>query len=292
MEIKWIGANSNNYEVGRRNTKIDRVVLHWIVGTLSAADATFQDPKRVASAHYGVGPTKIHQYVKEEDTAYHSGNFQFNLRSVGIEHQGGPSLAIAESTYEKSARLVLDICTRNGIPLNRQHIVKHSEIKATQCPGTLDVDRVISMAIAFKGEPEMANTVNITNDKFKELVQKATQSDAVADTFNFDRMDADLGNKVKRAVEDLKSGVSSAQKDNADAQQARLVLEQTVTNLTTERDGLSTKLKAAQNQKPTVITKEVEITKEVIVQPRTVGELLSIIGKFVTGVRGGERING
>jgi N-acetylmuramoyl-L-alanine amidase CwlA len=288
MDIKWIGANKVSYEVGRRGTPIDRITLHWIVGTLAAADATFLSAKGT-SAHYGVGPKEVHQYVKEEDTAYHAGNFPFNLRSIGIEHEGGPDLPIVDAVYEKSARLVLDICTRYGIPLDRQHIFKHSEIKATQCPGTLDVDRVINMAIALKGEPEMANTVNITNDKFKELVQKATASDTVADIFGFDRMDADLGNKVKKAVEDLKSSVSSAQKDSSDAKAAKSALEQTLATITTERDDLATKLKAAQNQKPTVITKEVKV--EVPVAPRTVGELFSIIGKFVAGVRGGDGAN-
>jgi N-acetylmuramoyl-L-alanine amidase CwlA len=289
MDIKWIGAHANNFQKGRNGTKIDRIVLHWIVGTLSAADSTFQNGSRQASAHYGIGPKEIHQYVKEEDTAYHAGNFPFNLRSIGIEHEGGPNLPIAESVYEKSARLVLDISTRYGIPLDRQHIYKHSEIKATQCPGTLDVDRVISMAIAFKGEPEMANTINITNDKFKELVQKATQSDAVADVFGFDRMDADLGNKVKKAVEDLKSEVTAARKDSGDAIEAKSALEKTVAALTTERDELATKLKAAQNLPPKVVTKEVEVEK--IVAPRTLGELFSVIGKFVSGVRGGDATN-
>jgi predicted nucleic acid-binding Zn-ribbon protein len=146
------------------------------------------------------------------------------------------------------------------------------------------------MAIAFKGEPEMANTVNITNDKFKELVQKATQSDAVADVFNFDRMDADLGGKVKKAVDDLKNDVSSAQKELSDKTNTLQALEEAFENRTKEVEDLTAKLKAAQNVKPTVITKEV--VKEVVVQPRTVGELFSIIGKFVSGVRGGDVTNG
>jgi septal ring factor EnvC (AmiA/AmiB activator) len=146
------------------------------------------------------------------------------------------------------------------------------------------------MAIAFKGEPEMANTVNITNDKFKELVQKATQSDAVADVFNFDRMDADLGGKVKKAVEELNNTITAVRKDVTEFEQNVKTLRETITTVTAERDEFEVKLKAAQNVKPTVITKEV--VKEVVVQPRTVGELFSIIGKFVSGVRGGDVTNG
>lgn len=144
MNIKWIGAHSNNYEAGRKGQKITKVVLHWIVGKLSAADATFQDPTRVASAHYGIGPSEIHQYVKEEDTAYHAGNLTVNRQSIGIEHQGGPDIPITEDTYKQSIELVADICKRYGIPADREHILKHKEIKATQCPGTLDVDRIVN----------------------------------------------------------------------------------------------------------------------------------------------------
>lgn len=144
MNIKWIGAHSNNYEAGRKGQKITKVVLHWIVGKLSAADATFQDPTRIASAHYGIGPSEVHQYVKEEDTAYHAGNLTVNRQSIGIEHQGGPDIPITEDTYKQSIELVADICKRYGIPADRQHIIKHNEIKATQCPGTLDVDRIVN----------------------------------------------------------------------------------------------------------------------------------------------------
>lgn len=144
MNIKWIGAHSNNYEAGRKGQKITKVVLHWIVGKLSAADATFQDPTRIASAHYGIGPSEVHQYVKEEDTAYHAGNLTVNRQSIGIEHQGGPDIPITEDTYKQSIELVADICKRYGIPADREHILKHKEIKATQCPGTLDVDRIVN----------------------------------------------------------------------------------------------------------------------------------------------------
>ena len=52
MTIKWLGANSNNFQVGRSGNKIDKVVLHWIVGKLSAADAVFNNPDRQVFAPY------------------------------------------------------------------------------------------------------------------------------------------------------------------------------------------------------------------------------------------------
>ncbi|MBR2706402.1 MAG: N-acetylmuramoyl-L-alanine amidase [Mogibacterium sp.] len=38
-----------------------------------------------ASAHYGVNGNNIGCYVDESNTAWHCGNWGYNLRSIGIE---------------------------------------------------------------------------------------------------------------------------------------------------------------------------------------------------------------
>jgi hypothetical protein len=144
MNIDFIG--SPNYMPGRQGTKIDRVVVHWADGTLQAADQTFQDIKRQTSAHYGVEEGVIHRYVEEEDTAYHSGNWPMNLRSIGIEHSAQPGRDATDLTYQSSAQLIADVCYRNNIPIDREHILKHSEVIPTECPGTIDVDKLIALA--------------------------------------------------------------------------------------------------------------------------------------------------
>lgn len=136
MNPIWKG--SPNFTAGRGGKKPELVVMHWIVGTLASADATFAKSSRQASAHYGVGPNAVHQYVKEQDTAWHAGVWDINQRSIGIEHEGGPSIPITDGTYENSAQLIADIWRRYGkLPLR-----KHSEFKATQCCGTLDIARI------------------------------------------------------------------------------------------------------------------------------------------------------
>lgn len=147
----WIG--SPNFAPGRQGIKIDRIVLHWIVGTLSAADGTFQNRVNNVSAHFGVGDTAVHQYVQVSDTAYHAGNWAMNLRSIGIEHQGGPNLPISNETYMTSARLIVDLTREYSIPMDKEHILLHKEIVATNCPGTLDRDRLISEAKRLIGTP-------------------------------------------------------------------------------------------------------------------------------------------
>lgn len=155
MTIKWIGAHSSNYTVGREGKKIDKIVMHWIVGTLESCDATFAKDTRNASAHYGIGDGDVHQYVQESDTAWHASNWSVNQTSIGIEHEGGWVLndgtrkVPTDKTHQTSGELVADICRRYNIPADREHIRLHSEYTATTCPGSLDVNRIIEIAKNF-----------------------------------------------------------------------------------------------------------------------------------------------
>ena len=75
-----------------------------------------------------------------------------NQRSIGIEHlneTGAPTWTIAEATYKRSAELIADICRRYGMPCDRSHIIKHSEVYATACPGGIDIDKLVRMANDF-----------------------------------------------------------------------------------------------------------------------------------------------
>lgn len=167
--ISWIG--SPNYTKGRQGKKVEKIVLHWIVGKLAAADITFQNKTRGTSAHYAIGGEEVHQYVKEEDTAYHAGDWDVNTRTIGIEHEGGPNLAITEATYKTSGYLVSQIVRRYNIPLDRAHIIGHKEVKSTQCPGSLDIDRVISEAKKyFVPQPEPPQTGGETMNKEQLII--------------------------------------------------------------------------------------------------------------------------
>jgi N-acetylmuramoyl-L-alanine amidase CwlA len=169
MTITWIGAHANNYQKGRIGNTINKIIIHWIVGTLQSADATFQDPNRIASAHYGIANNTVHQYVKEEDTAYHAGNLVVNRQSIGIEHEGGPTMPITDATYDTSAQLVADLCRKYAIPVDRQHILRHGEISATECCGTLDVDKLVSMVASILAPVVNADTIAVDKAKFADF---------------------------------------------------------------------------------------------------------------------------
>lgn len=134
---------SPNFDSNR--VKIDRILIHWIVGNLATADAQFAKPNGT-SAHYGIEDETVHQYVKEENVAYHAGNYPFNQRSIGIEHSAAPDRPASPTTYLTSGLLVSQIAKRYNIPLDREHIMKHSQVVPTQCCGTVDIDKIIAIA--------------------------------------------------------------------------------------------------------------------------------------------------
>lgn len=145
----WIG--SPNYRAGRA-LPIDRIVIHWMVGTLASTDTVFQDKNRGTSAHYGIENGNVHQYVYERDTAFHAGVGTMNARSLGIEHSAAPGREATPETIETSARLIADLATRHSIPLDRQHVIKHSEVPyATQCSGTIPIDYLVERAKQLQG---------------------------------------------------------------------------------------------------------------------------------------------
>jgi len=138
---------TGNYDTSR--VTIDRIVIHTMVGTWQAAAARFDNPTSKVSAHYGVklDGGLIH-WLEEYNTAYHAGNYAMNQRSIGIEHEDGGDYngVRPDVLYTTSANLVRDICKFYNIPIDRQHILKHSEVIATGCPDALDIDRIVREA--------------------------------------------------------------------------------------------------------------------------------------------------
>jgi len=133
----------------RNGKKIEFIIIHWFgIGSIDGAIASFQNSARQASAHYLISNNRIVQMVDEVNCAWHCGNLDMNQRSIGIEHDAGidPARDLSEESYQTSGKLIREICDRYGIPLDRDHIKKHNEIKATQCPGTIDLDKLIDIA--------------------------------------------------------------------------------------------------------------------------------------------------
>jgi hypothetical protein len=184
MSITWIG--SPNRDKGRGGNSIKRIVIHWVVGNLAAADAEFQRPydpatkKHGTSAHYGVEDSTVHQYVSEADTAFHTGIYSVNQTTIGIEHSAQPDRAASEATYQTSARLIAEICNRYGLPINANTIIPHRAIVATQCPGTIDLSKLITLA-NNQGTSEMASSSIVDETTIRLVYNGFLMRDASAD---------------------------------------------------------------------------------------------------------------
>ena len=145
------GVDPNVMNCDGNRVKINRIIIHHNATTNDAVarHTWYVSSGHGTSAHYQVTPDKIWGCVGENYVAYHAGNYPVNQRSIGIEHlnnTGAPTWTIAEETYRNSAKLIRDICERYNIPIDRQHILKHSECSSTSCPGGIDIDRLVAMA--------------------------------------------------------------------------------------------------------------------------------------------------
>ncbi|MFZ5482105.1 MAG: N-acetylmuramoyl-L-alanine amidase [Myxococcota bacterium] len=137
----WTAASSANYSNYSRGAgDIDYVIIHTVQGSYSGCISWFQNSSASVSAHYVVRSSDGHttQMVHEEDVAWHAGNWDYNLASIGIEHEGWvdePDTWYTDAMYAESAALVAEFSARQTISLDRSHIIAHSEV-----PGATHTD--------------------------------------------------------------------------------------------------------------------------------------------------------
>ncbi|MGW3988758.1 N-acetylmuramoyl-L-alanine amidase [Streptomyces sp. NPDC004830] len=130
----WHPASRSNYTPANRPRAhpLKYVVIHVAQTTYAGTLSVFRDPRERVSAHYVVRSSdgRVAQCVRESDIAWHAGNWDYNTRSIGIEHEGWVDRpgCFTDVMYERSARLTAAICGRYGIPRNRAHIIGHHEV--------------------------------------------------------------------------------------------------------------------------------------------------------------------
>lgn len=131
---EWIPASTSNYTAANRPTTypIDYVIIHVTQETYADTLAIFQNPAKKVSAHYVVRSKDGHiaQCVRERNVGWHAGNWTYNTRSIGIEHEGWVDKPeyFTNAMYEQSAALTAAICTKYDIPKDREHIIGHHEV--------------------------------------------------------------------------------------------------------------------------------------------------------------------
>lgn len=131
---EWVPASSSNYTAANRPSTypIDYVVVHVTQESYADTIAIFQNSAKKVSAHYVVRSKDGHiaQCVRDRNVGWHAGNWDYNTRSIGIEHEGWVDQPeyFTDAMYEQSALLTAAICDKYDIPKDREHIIGHVEV--------------------------------------------------------------------------------------------------------------------------------------------------------------------
>lgn len=145
--IRWRGAHPNNFTYGRPGASRDgRNSFHHVVGSRESAVVVFNQPSRGASSHFVVGGDIIDQCVSINDTAWCDGNWESNLRTISVEHEGGwnGNGPYSPEMYENAARLCAWLRENYGVTRWVRH--RDVSLKSTACPGGLDVEYIWARA--------------------------------------------------------------------------------------------------------------------------------------------------
>lgn len=166
-----------NMTQGREGNPVTLIVMHWIgAGDADGAIAHFRNPDSRVSAHYLVRRDgRVEALVGEADTAYHAGDFNVNLLSIGIEHETTPTLPPTDELYAASARLIRQIADRYGIDLQvGVTVLPHNKVTPTACPGTIDLERIVREA----NGPDVEEYARLTEPLVKKTLRVMLREDA------------------------------------------------------------------------------------------------------------------
>lgn len=146
-----------NYSQGRDGLSPDRIVIHhWGSDGQShdgVVDFFTRGPGSGTSAHYVVSAGRITQICHDYDTAYHAGNWQINLRSIGIECRPEAS--------EDDVRTVAELVRRIRSEWGNLPLTVHSDYYPTACPGRYHdlIDRINHLAQEEETDMQLTDQV-------------------------------------------------------------------------------------------------------------------------------------
>jgi hypothetical protein len=128
----WDPAPAANYQPAHRKPgDIHYIVIHVTDGSYVGAVAWFLNPQSHVSSHYVISREgDITQVVARRDVAWHSGNHVMNAESIGIEHEGTTDdpAGFTDAEYRASAHLVAWLAHVYDIPIDRAHVLGHSDV--------------------------------------------------------------------------------------------------------------------------------------------------------------------
>ncbi len=146
-----------------RNHKIDTITIHCVVGQCNVEPLGELFQTKAASSNYGIGRDgRIAMYVEEKDRSYCSSSAANDNRAITIECASDTRepFAVNDKVYAALIDLLVDICTRNGIPkllwradksligqVDKQNMTVHRWFHSGKsCPGTYLYERMGKIA--------------------------------------------------------------------------------------------------------------------------------------------------
>lgn len=154
--------NAVSYMPGRQGCGVDKIIVHhWgedgqaFEGVLS----WFQNPACSTSAHAVLEAGRVACIVNYYDTAYHAGNWNANLTSIGIECR--PEMS--DGDLETLCEYIADLWGTYGV----LPIYGHKDFSSTACPGRYyaKLDWIYSHALEiYNGNTENGNPENNEGD--------------------------------------------------------------------------------------------------------------------------------
>lgn len=127
---------------------IEDIVIHWWGAYGQTHDDVvkfFVTGPGATSAHFVVSEGRVTCLVSPADVAWHAGNWEENLKSIGIECHPEAT----DGDYREVASLVSWLRSQYGdLPLH-----PHREFHATACPGIWDLARIDREARAGTVQP-------------------------------------------------------------------------------------------------------------------------------------------
>ena len=185
--------NAGDYE------KVGFTIHHAATTDFDGIGRTFQSPARQASAHYGVEPGHVQQYVEDPYVAWHAGDSWANAHTIGIEcvNSGGEAdgWPVAEETIDTLVEFMADKCRELGIGELSvgENLFGHRDFSATFCPGVLyaRLGEIAERVNAnLRGEDDM------TDDQIEKVAEAAADK-VWRYILNSEEGDADAGNYLR-----------------------------------------------------------------------------------------------
>lgn len=174
MKIDIFETDLDFESLSERDTT-DMIVLHHTGENDIDASAEQIHEWHIGNGWAGIG---YHYVIRKDGTiergrpelAIGSHAYGENSHSIGIHLSGDFMQAYpTEKQLDRCGALIADICSRYGIPIDRDHIVGHGELMGTSCPGVnlqtlLDDGTITGKANWYANESDRVKRYNISDD--------------------------------------------------------------------------------------------------------------------------------